>query len=71
MKNNSQNTWFKHESNVKEEQTRISLYELVEAVSDEVEPGEDNLIPKTIQHLFDSGQAKFTDCSTEVCGGAQ
>jgi hypothetical protein len=48
--------------------SQTSLYDLIEAVSDEIKPGEDNLIPKTIQHLFDSGQAKFIDCSTEVCG---
>jgi len=54
---------------VYEGRSEISLYDLIEAVSDEIEPGEDNLIPETIQHLFDTGQARFIDCSTEVCNG--
>ena len=51
------------------EKSSTSLYDLIEAVSDEVEPGEDELISETIQHLFDSGQARFVDCRSEVCGG--
>jgi hypothetical protein len=49
--------------------SQTNLYDLIEAISNEIEPGEDGLIPEAIQHLFDTGQARFTDCHTEVCGG--
>ena len=52
-----------------EGRSRTSLYDLIEAVSDEIEPGEDKLIPETIQHLFNTGQARFIDCRSEVCDG--
>ncbi len=70
MKKNLRNNRSGHMLNVKEGKSRTSLYDLIEAVSNEVALGEDNLIPETIQHLFDSGQARFVDCSTEVCGSA-
>lgn len=56
--------------NASERREQTSLYDLIEAVSDELEPGEDKLVPEAIQHLFDSGQARFIDCSTEICGNA-
>ena len=37
-----------------------TLYELVEAISAEVEPGEDDLIIATVVHLLNSGRVKFT-----------
>lgn len=70
MKNNPQKSRFEDVFNENKGRTKIRLYDLIEAVSDEVAPGEDNLIPETVQHLFDSGQARFTDCTTEICGGA-
>jgi hypothetical protein len=39
---------------------KTTLYELVEAISDEVEPGEDDLIIATVVHLLNSGRVKFT-----------
>jgi len=59
-----------HTLNASERREQTSLYDLIEAISDELEPGEDKLVPETIQHLFDSGQARFIDCSTEICGNA-
>lgn len=56
--------------NIHRSKSQTSLYDLIEAVSDEIEPGEDGLLPEAIQHLFDSGQARFVDCSTEICGNA-
>lgn len=56
--------------NNQKNRSQTSLYDLIEAVSDEIEPGEDGLLPETIQHLFDSGQARFIDCTTEICGNA-
>lgn len=70
MKNNSRKSRSEYTIKVSEGRTKTSLYDLIEAVSEEVRPGEDNLIPETVQHLFDSGQARFTDCSTEICSGA-
>lgn len=36
-----------------------TLYELIEAVEEEVQPGEDRLIEEAVLHLLDTGQAKF------------
>jgi hypothetical protein len=36
-----------------------TLYELVEAIGAEVEPGEDDLIIATVVHLLNSGRVKF------------
>jgi len=38
-----------------------TLYELIEAVSEEVQPGEDRLVTETVLHLFDTGQVKFSE----------
>ncbi|MBW2105462.1 MAG: hypothetical protein JRI26_05415 [Deltaproteobacteria bacterium] len=38
----------------------ITLYELIEAVSEEVQPGEDRLVTETMLHLFDTDQVKFS-----------
>lgn len=46
-----------------------NLYDLIQAVSEEVEPGEEALITETVQHLFDTGKVKFVDCSSEFCNG--
>ncbi|MBW1846988.1 MAG: hypothetical protein JRG81_13550 [Deltaproteobacteria bacterium] len=70
MKKIFQNNRSGHTLNVSETRSRTSLYDLIEAVSDELEPGEYNLVPETIQHLFDSGQARFIDGSTEIRGNA-
>jgi len=44
-----------------------TLYELIEAVSDEVKSGEDELVAESMLHLLDTGQAKFirTDCNVK------
>jgi hypothetical protein len=36
-----------------------TLYDLVEAISSEVEPGEEDLITATLVHLLNSGRVKF------------
>ncbi len=36
--------------------TKTTLYELIEAISDVVEAGEEILIPKVVLHLIDSGK---------------
>ena len=36
-----------------------TLYELIEAVSDEVKSGEDELVAESVLHLLDTGQVKF------------
>ena len=38
-----------------------TLYELIETVSEEVQPGEDRLVNETVLHLFDTGQVKFSE----------
>ena len=37
-----------------------TLYDLIDAISAEVEPGEDDLIIATVVHLLNSGRVKFT-----------
>ena len=43
------------------ESTRITttLYDLVEALSTEVEPAEDYLVTAAVMHLINSGHARF------------
>ena len=36
-----------------------TLYELIEAVGEEVQPGEDRLVVETMLDLFDTGQITF------------
>lgn len=38
---------------------RTTLYELIEAISEEVEKGEEELIPKIVSHVLDSGKVRF------------
>ncbi len=38
---------------------RTTLYELIEAIGKEVEPGEDRLVTETVLDLVDTGQVKF------------
>jgi hypothetical protein len=39
---------------------KTTLYDLIEAISGEVDPGEDKMIVATVSHLLNSGWAKFT-----------
>ncbi len=63
MKNHFRNNRFDYVINARKERTQASLYDLIQAVSEEVEPWEGNLIPETVQHLFESGKARFMDGS--------
>jgi hypothetical protein len=38
---------------------RTTLYDLIEAISAEVEPEEEHLVVATVVHLFQSGQITF------------
>ena len=38
---------------------KTNLYELIEAIDEEMEPGEEWLVAKTVLHLIDTGNAKF------------
>lgn len=38
-----------------------TLYDLIEAISAEVAPGEDDLVTATLVHLINSGRIKFAD----------
>jgi len=44
-----------------------SLYEIVEAVEDELNESENKLVPSIVMHLIDSGKIKLT-CETKSCG---
>jgi hypothetical protein len=39
--------------------TRTTLYDLIEAISEELYPGEDKLVAEIVVHLFESGQVRF------------
>jgi hypothetical protein len=43
-----------------------TLYELIEAVSDEVKSGEDDLVALTMLHLLDTGHIKFIGADCDV-----
>ncbi len=48
-----------NEMPVKEETTiQTSLYDLIEAVSEEINPGEEDLIGLTLSHIFSSDEFK-------------
>ena len=38
-----------------------TLYDLIEAISEEIKTGEDHLIAQTVFHLINSGRLKFID----------
>ena len=39
--------------------TRTTLFDLIEAISEELYPGEDKRVAEIVMHLFDIGQIKF------------
>jgi hypothetical protein len=39
---------------------KTTLYELIDAISDVVEAGEERLIPKVVLHLIDSGKIRIS-----------
>jgi hypothetical protein len=48
-----------------------TLYDLIEALSQEVGPGEDHLVTAALVHLINSGRVKFVDDGRElrvICG---
>jgi hypothetical protein len=40
---------------------QTTLYDLIEALSQEVEPGEEHLVTAALVHLINSGGVKFVD----------
>lgn len=38
---------------------KTTLYELVEAIIEELQPGEDHLVPIIVSHFFDTGKIRF------------
>jgi hypothetical protein len=38
---------------------RTTLYKLIEAISGQVEPEQDELVVKIVLHLFESGKVRF------------
>jgi len=45
---------------------KTTLYELIGAINDAVQPGEDWLVVETVLDLFDTGQAKFLSAAASV-----
>jgi hypothetical protein len=43
-----------------------TLYDLIEALSQEVGPGEDHLVTAALVHLINSGGVKFVDDGREL-----
>lgn len=46
--------------------TRITLYDLIEAINEEVEPGEEDLVVAVVRHLFETGQVRFSSSFDHV-----
>jgi hypothetical protein len=45
---------------------RTTLYELIEAIDEAVEPGEEWLVATTILHLFNTGKATFLNDKVRI-----
>jgi predicted DNA-binding protein len=41
--------------------TKTTLYELIDAINAEVQPGEDQLVAEVVLHLIETGQAQLLD----------
>lgn len=39
--------------------TKTTLYELIEAISNVIEAGEESLVPQVVLHLIDSGKIRI------------
>jgi hypothetical protein len=46
--------------------TKITLYDLIDAISDEVKPGEDQLVVEVVLHLRESGRIKLLSMPLKV-----
>ena len=44
---------------------KTTLYQLIEAISEEVQPGEDRLVVEAVLDLIDTGQITFPDSMGE------
>jgi len=40
---------------------KTTLYDLIETIDEEVEPGEEWLVAKTVMHLIDTGKVTFVN----------
>jgi hypothetical protein len=45
---------------------KTTLYELIGAINDVVQPGEDRLVVETVLDLFDTGQVRFLSPNASV-----
>ena len=45
---------------------KITFYELIAAICDEVQPGEDWLVTETVRHLLDTGRVRFLSAASNV-----
>ena len=45
---------------------KTTLYELIEAISEEAHPGEDRLVAETVLDLLDKGKIRFVDSNGEM-----
>ena len=43
-----------------------TLYELIEAISDEVQPEEDKLVSETVLHLLNSNRIRYLDAAPAI-----
>ncbi len=45
---------------------KITLYDLIDAISDEVKPGEDQLVVEVVSHLLESARIKLPSMPFKV-----
>ena len=43
-----------------------TLYELIKAIGEEMQPGEDWLVAETVFHLFATGKVKFSNVGFDI-----
>lgn len=67
MKKYSNTILASYNINKKESSVISNLYNLVEAIEDELEPGEEALVPSIVSRLLESGRVKLI-CKGRNCG---
>ena len=45
---------------------KTTLYELIEAIAEEIKPEEERLVTETVLHLFETGKVKFSGAALDI-----
>ncbi len=69
MQSMAQTLWTEEEAYPKFNTMKTTLYELIGAINEEVDPAEDRLVPKIVSDLFDRGLIRLPDIMGELVAG--